>query len=311
MRAYLSLLVSPMSLPSCKLELTNVQCIASGAILRPLLLPTCTVSPRSSTISPPLSITLHDALPSSLDPTSVGLQSWGSSIILGRMIALDPASFGIHHGPGGAGRVLEMGAGTGLLSLVWRGMWDRFHPEPKEEEKPTIVATDFHAGVIENLHRNIDDNTHPTSSPITVSKLDWSAVHTSLRFASRSCHSSLSMPAPFDSTFDLILAADVVYGPEHAAWIRSCIEQFLRRPSDTDSPDVANPAFHLIVPLRPTHIPAISSIPLSFPEASSFAPREEGEDWRIGVKAMSETGRVRGIGRVDEGGYRLFEIGWC
>jgi hypothetical protein len=29
------------------------------------------------------------------------------------------------------------------------------------------------------------------------------------------------------------------------------------------------------------------------------------------VKAMSETGRVRGIGRVDEGGYRLFEIGWC
>lgn len=111
---------------------------ASGSILRPLLLPTSLADPPTSE---PLLITLNDALPSSLDPTSVGLQSWGSSIILSKLICLNPTEFGVPsgHGEGSLHRTLELGAGTGLLSLVWKGMSERMGATGGE-----VVATDFH-----------------------------------------------------------------------------------------------------------------------------------------------------------------------
>ncbi|KWU42220.1 hypothetical protein RHOSPDRAFT_21605 [Rhodotorula sp. JG-1b] len=247
-----------------------------GSILRPLLLPTCL--PDAAEQTEPLLITLNDALPSSLDPTSVGLQSWGSSIILARMIALDPHSFGLGYEPNH--RVLELGAGTGLLSLVWKAMSERL-ATPCE-----MFATDYHEGVLDNLRKNVETNsaaitpiTSPTDSP---------------------------MPPPFDKPFHTILAADVVYGPTHAEWLKSCVEQFLIKPDAG-----YRPAFHLIVPLRPTHAEAIASIDRAFPKREDLAPRGQGELWRVAIEEITEIERVHGVGRSDEETYRLFRIGWC
>jgi hypothetical protein len=51
---------------------------------------------------------------------SVGAQTWGSACVLAEMIAEEPARFGFELGGTGekAVRVLELGAGTGLVSLT-------------------------------------------------------------------------------------------------------------------------------------------------------------------------------------------------
>jgi hypothetical protein len=354
----------------------------------------------------PLMITLNDALPSHLDPTSVGLQSWGSSIILARMIALDPLKFGIAIPDQ---RVLELGAGTGLLSLVWKGMSERLGV-------PTdVFATDYHDGVLENLQKNVISNSaavspapsplvspslkpinpktsglsspsvpgtphsnpSPASSsssssslPVQTHKLDWSAVHSSRAFSAASNPRNpipTIMPPPFDKPFHTLIAADVVYGPTHSTWLKSCVEQFLMKPDETSSIDagkelpseiaklslnestiplplptrpslhstdtsanveqststhvaktstessfsVSDPAFHLIVPLRPTHVEAIASITKVFPSKESLPERQGGEPWRVGIQSVTEIERVKGVGRADEGSYKLFRIGWC
>ncbi|KDE08434.1 hypothetical protein MVLG_01469 [Microbotryum lychnidis-dioicae p1A1 Lamole] len=212
---------------------------ASGSILRAVLLPTS--APDSPSPSEPLTITLNDALPSSLNPTSVGLQSWGSSILLARMIALNPTSFGIARG--------EMN----------KGMSERLDVVGEE-----VIATDYHEAVLENLRRNIASNTaaiSPSSSPlnsplvrpsdshpgspllaptpnllsnvpvVTAYKLDWSAVHSSSLLFSSTTNSPLHLPPPFDRPFHTLLAADVIYGPEHALWLKSCVQQFLIQPN--------------------------------------------------------------------------------
>ncbi|GAA5941961.1 uncharacterized protein JCM15063_004257 [Sporobolomyces koalae] len=369
-----------------------------GAILRPLLLPTC--PPEADPQTEPLLITLNDALPSHLDPTSVGLQSWGSSIILARMIALEPGKFGVGIPDQ---RVLELGAGTGLLSLVWKGMSERMNIASD------VIATDYHDGVLENLQKNVVSNSaavspapsplvspslKPTtktsglstpsapgtphsrasssssssSLPVQTHKLDWSAVHSSRAFSAASNPRNpipTIMPPPFDRPFHTLLAADVVYGPTHAIWLKSCVEQFLIKPDayqesleireplsreianlslesdavETRLPDrpslhstetsdsipsahvvktqssiaasAASPGFHLIVPIRPTHVEAIASIAKAFPTQEQLGERKEGQPWRVGIQSTTEVERVKGVGRADEGSYRLLRIGWC
>lgn len=294
-------------------------------------------------------ITLFDALPN--EHTAVGLQSWGSSILLARMIALDPHAFGVRPG----GRTLELGAGTGLLSLVWAKMSDRLLADattPQDDKRSVVLATDFHPGVLENLRKNVADNEAAAEDAVasdrtcalSVHKLDWSAVHAS-RSHSLQFKNSLVMPAPFDQPFEMILAADCIYGPEHALWLRSCCEQFLTRPAGAPNPPYASPypsptsspslrpidsafamttledelpelpcetsAFHLIVPLRPTHQLAIASIADVFPMAEDLVAKRKKGDWKIAIQSVVEVKRVRGVGRVDEGSYRLYRIGWC
>lgn len=259
-----------------------------------------------------------------------------------------------------------------------------------------------------------------TGTPVvSAHHLDWSAVHSSRKFANAFPSSapstpllgpdqppsvvptlvaqdpSVTMPPPFDRPFNTLLAADVVYGPEHARWLKSCVEQFLIKPNSTAStgpnpptsytgvgivqpapldlqaleeldlnepkrsrpasrvaspmnlsapPSGAStpaplptsssasspspfapgtistpppeslapsPAFHLIVPLRPTHTAAIATLDEVFPRAEDLPARKEGEPGRVAVKRHREVGRERGVGRSDEASYRLFEIGWC
>lgn len=389
----------------------------------------------------------------SSDTDHSGLQSWGSSIVLARLMALEPAKFGIVH-PFPGQRALELGAGTGLLSLVWKGMSERVAQDGGLDHGcAEVVATDYHEAVLENLRVNVVANSpaitpagSPSGSPmvrpadgpgappgrlgslpaqfaainlasqsgsatptapgpaVVAAKLDWSAIHSSRKFASSS-RGSLSLPPPFDRPFRTLLAADVVYGPEHAAWLKSCVEQFLEKPDELPrlpklrrnsstrsrsgsfssgafatppllslssitplpmslspmptpgggpspagtgpqapksppvsappsapaSPslqpttaggpvtlpggmtvgDLPEPAFHLIVPCRPTHAAALQSIGEAFPLRETLGERKEGEGWRVGVLEFEELERIKGVGRADEETYRLYKIGWC
>lgn len=242
----------------------------------------------------PITITLLDALPTDYDVTAVGLQSWGASIIFARRMALAPT---LYFDPQRPLRTLELGAGTGLLSLACA----KLRQEVGGSAGDLIVATDFHPAVLDNLRINVADNFEDgEASTVDVELLDWSIVH--------NLGPDDTLPPPFDQRFDVILAGDVVYRKDHALWLRSCVERFLVQPDDMRRESAT---FHLIAPLRPTHVEAIASITEVFPRASSLPPREEGDDWRIAITSTENLDREWGVGRNDELGYRSWTIQWC
>ncbi|KAJ7762743.1 S-adenosyl-L-methionine-dependent methyltransferase [Mycena maculata] len=235
-------------------------------------------------------IELNDAPLSNSDHTSVGLQSWGSAIILAERLCVDPASFDLVDGR--PLRILELGAGTGLLSIA----------VAKLLPSTTVVATDYHPAILANLAANLQTNFPSLSDQARVSthELDWAQP---------------VLRAPLDAPFDVILAADVVYHPEHARWIRGCVARMLRRPG----PDSASGGtFHLIVPLRTSG--RNEGMDRTVDEVfgtDGGAPSADGtQDTADGVHrlAILDTTAVErqgaGVGRADEAGYRVFRIGW-
>jgi len=239
-------------------------------------------------------VELHDAPMSSDDHTSVGLQSWGSSILLADRFCLEPSTFSlIPPSQGRSLRILELGAGTGMLSIVAAKI---LHPFTAE-----IVATDYHPDVLENLAQNVATN-FPTSatSPVgheavVVTTLDWE-------------HPKYS--APLDQPFDIILAADVIYHPSHAEWIKPCIENLLSRPS---SPGDQGGVFWLIIAVRTSgrHEGTDETVETLFPHVASITALA-GSDAKpqLAVLRREVVGRQASIGRVDESAYKLFKIGW-
>ena len=117
-------------------------------------------------------VELNDAPLLSDDHTSVGLQSWGSSIRLAERMCLDPSAFGLAQGQ----RILELGAGTGLLSIAAAKL---LAPPSSESSSPgaTVVATDYHPHVLDNLRDNISTNFPSSSFPHSLG----TAVHATFR----------------------------------------------------------------------------------------------------------------------------------
>ncbi|KAI0326757.1 hypothetical protein GY45DRAFT_1258289 [Cubamyces sp. BRFM 1775] len=214
-------------------------------------------------------VELNDAPLLTDDHTSVGLQSWGSSILLAERMCLDPAVFGLVNPAGRSLRILELGAGTGLLSIAAAKLLT------SSNNVPEVVATDYHPLVLDNLRANVERN-FPSSGPsVAIRPLDWQyPVYEGL----------------FAASFDVILAADVVYHPEHARWIKACVERLLIRDRGV---------FWLIIPIRPTgrHEGMSSTVEATFP--------------RLAILTIEELSKHNGIGRADEGGYCLYKIGWA
>ena len=238
--------------------------------------------PRSSG-GDPVCVQLNDRALLTTDHTSVGLQSWASSIILAERICWEPSSFQFNllHRPGV--RILELGAGTGLLSIIA----SKFLPSAE------VIATDYHPDVLANLRSNVSTNVSgQDQSPISVHALDWS---------------NPSADDPFrEGSFDMILAADVIYHSDHAQWIKSCVQRYLRRGRDGDA---YRPVFWLIIPLRSTgrHEGIDATVEQVFPTPGSATDSEEGE---LVILRKEEIARRDGVGRADEGSYMLFQISW-
>lgn len=250
------------------------------------------------------------SVPQSRPPSPRGSRSalladhpWQSSTALARRITQNPELFGANN-PNN--RTLELGAGSGLVSVVCKAVGDLY----PAGASALVVATDFHQRTLKDLSQTLEDATPDSSSPstpttITSSKLDWSAIHRSLAFTKQNHSSRPVLPAPLDRPFDTILASDVVYEPTHALHLHSAVEQFLVRPPQ---PQVQGgdawegSAFWLAVPLLASHNMSIQSIEENF-------ARIEGDgdatgDWFLGIQSFVD--EFHGEAKC-----RIYRIGWC
>jgi SAM-dependent methyltransferase len=244
----------------------DAQGAPAGAIIRRFAFPVG-VAGRE-----PIKIMLTDAPLLDADHTAVGLQSWGASIVVGEQLCAVPERFGL--AAGRPRRVLELGAGTGVLGIVAARILG---------PGAFVVATDFHPDVLANLARNVAEN----APGILVRALDWTTPD-ALEVEPLEC-----------GLFDVLLAADVVYAPEHAALLRACAARWLA-PRGT---------FWLAAAVRPEgrFAGVVDTVRSAFADATSTSVDAR----KLEIRSVEEVGKRRGIGRADEVGYRLFEIGWA
>lgn len=111
---------------------------------------------------------------------------------------------------------------------------------------------------------------------------------------------------PFDKPFDITLAgADVVYHPNHAKWIKKCVERLLVRPTQGSE---AGEVFWLFIPVRTT---GSRHECMGGTVDALFLPRPfhgSGADGLV-ILGREAVGRHGGVGRANEGAYKLSKIG--
>lgn len=249
----------------------------------------------------PIEVQLTDVPLENQDYSSVGAQTWGSACLLADMLVEDQHLFNLDEYGDGL-RALELGAGTGLAGLTLAKLLQA------RGTACSLVATDFHPSVLSNLRDNFTANFPTTSSvDVSVHALDWSK-----------CSTTGQNAQPLDQPFDLILGADIIYEPEHARWIQGCVEKLLRRPEKPHSRDeVSHPPakFHLVIPLRPTHLLESSTVEEVFPPLTSLSSHRDLSTLAVMSKDVivcEAHGDVRSRnGAADQVEYAHYIIGWC
>jgi Lysine methyltransferase len=232
-----------------------------------------------------VSVTLRDGTIQDYD--GVGVQTWGSSTVLSKDLCSRPSVYGLY-APSEPRRisVLELGSGTGLVGLVAAQVLAR------QGVPADVLLTDFHPLVLDNLKNNLAQNYRDLEASevnVGIRELDWEAV-TKAQLDNQ------------DELYDVCLGADIVYAPEHAVWLASCVRRFLRKPVDGE---LHKPAFHLVIPLRPTHLTEVDSI------REVFGRHDAVGEWQLAVLEELELEREdRGVGRADETRYVRWRVGW-
>ncbi|KAL9596879.1 MAG: hypothetical protein Q9219_005505 [cf. Caloplaca sp. 3 TL-2023] len=165
-----------------------------------------------------VSVSLHEP---SLTADNLGHKTWLASFLLSKRIPsllryIPPLE---QRGPSRA-RVIELGAGTGLLGLAIAGLFD-----------VQVHLTDLPA-IVPNLRINIAANARGNAS---VGELDWSNLPT--------------CPSEEHQKFDMVVAADPLYSPEHPAWLVAAVRHVLRN----------NVTARLVIglPLREAYVPEV------------------------------------------------------
>lgn len=245
-----------------------------------------------------LTIKINDGLAgsTSADHTDVGVQTWGASIVMCQMMCDLPSRFGLsRENLGEAPRIVELGAGTGVVSLVLGQLLPR-HLGVKD---PIVVATDYHPLVMTNLRRNIAMNEDSSTQAVDVHActLDW-AQPDLLR---QEQDWPTKRMGGYEGNADMLVATDVVYAKEHAALLRDCAARLLA-PGGT---------FWLLQTVRSNgrfgeYEDAVES---AFPVAQ--LGEEVGGVKRLKILEAERLEKRRGVGRGDETFYRLFRIGWA
>ncbi|KAJ2924834.1 hypothetical protein H1R20_g12250, partial [Candolleomyces eurysporus] len=221
-------------------------------------------------------VSLRDVPLDNQDYGSVGAQTWGGACVLSEMVCENPERFGLVRSSTSTPstfRVLELGAGTGLVSLVVTRLMTQFSSTSSEEPKVEVVATDYYPSVLENLVSNIAsldiDQEGGGGVGCSAHKLDWSSFP------------SIPNPMPpVDRPFDVVFGADIIYEAEHAMWIRDCLCRLLGKLA----------FLHLLIPLRRTHTAESKTIEAVFP----FARSAKGRDVPDGTDSEGESGEEKG-----------------
>ncbi|ROT37230.1 hypothetical protein SODALDRAFT_334314 [Sodiomyces alkalinus F11] len=260
-----------------------------------------TSSSSPSSPSSPIQVHLNDGLAGtdSSDPDDVGLQSWGAAVILSELLCSDPSHFGLTRLPTSSPRIIELGAGTGLVSLVLAHLLPRLGVTG---DSTTIIATDYHPSVLANLGANVeanfppqkDEKPHP-AAPL-VAPLDWASPL-----------DAESPPFRHLGGADMLVATDVVYAPEHARWLRDCASRLL----------APHGIFWLLVTVRRAgrfqDLRVAETVEAVF-SGEGDAGRDCRRDpvgRRLAILHSETLEKRRGVGRGDESDYRLFSIGWA
>jgi predicted nicotinamide N-methyase len=186
-----------------------------------------------------------------------------------------PDQFELFNSYGSEGiRILELGAGTGLLSILCRKLLDLNaatdlsssprtpnHRELEEGKgKGLIVATDFLPEVIDNLRTCVNLNFPSSETGIEIAKLDWTTFPTYMAQSQSPTGDVGARPRSanagegeeeeetsqfMDKPFDLILASDCVYDETHAKMLREVVSWTLRLPEEGDEGGTFVCIFHL------------------------------------------------------------------
>lgn len=145
-----------------------------------------------------------------LTADNLGNKTWVSSFLLARRLKslLTPPPLSSADSAEPRLRALELGAGTGLVGLSFASL---FH------STATTHLTDLPA-IVPNIAHNITLNSSLLTSlhaDVTSGVLDW----------------SITSPDPIaeEEKYDIILAADPLYSPDHPRWLVQTIERWLRR----------------------------------------------------------------------------------
>lgn len=237
--------------------------------------------------APSVNVRLNDGLAgtNSSEPDDVGLQSWGASIIVSRLLCAHPDRFGLTRALlGDATLIVELGAGTGLVSLVLHNLLPHLGVP-----SPIIVATDYHPAVLDNLRRNIAANIpEEQQQRIHTRALDWSNPTPALE------------TPPLDRPADALIATDVIYAPEHALWLRDCASRLLG----------SDGVFWLVATVRQNGRFEGVSATVEAAFADAERPRDS-KGRRLTIVQAERLEKLVGVGRADESGYKVFRIEWA
>ncbi|KAL1872878.1 Protein-lysine N-methyltransferase rrg1 [Paecilomyces lecythidis] len=172
--------------------------------------------PMSS--SEDFTLTLHEP---ALTSDNLGMKTWVSSYLLSRRLhslfettpELVPAtSPSVSRNKAGKTlRALELGAGTGLVGLSFAAL---------RGSAASIHLTDLPA-IVPNLSHNVSLNSEllsKTDAIVSTGVLDWSVAPEPLPAA--------------DERYDIILAADPLYSPEHPKWLAQTVGHWLSQNLD-------------------------------------------------------------------------------
>ena len=170
---------------------------------------------RTFKVSDELSI---DLLEPSLTGDDLGLKTWTSSLLLAKRLPLLRGCLRPGHQSGNL-RVLELGAGTGLLGIAAACLWSA-----------AVTLTDL-PEIVPNLDGNVERNeglVHRYGGTTVAAALDWSE--------------SRSPPLRLDGTYPIVIAADPIYSREHPRMLVDTVNNWLDKTADA--------RFILELPLR-------------------------------------------------------------
>ncbi|KAL4809289.1 VPS28 protein-domain-containing protein [Aspergillus unguis] len=202
-------------------------------------------------------LTLHEP---SLTSDNLGMKTWVSSYLLSQRLhsllestpklvpSTSTAAATPVPNPDRTLRALELGAGTGLVGLSFaalRGKSAKIHLT----DLPEIVPNLSH-----NAALNVELLNH-TAATVTTGVLDWSVAP--------------ETPPSVEDQYDLILAADPLYSPEHPRLLVDTIAVWLSRGLDA--------RVVLEMPLRNAYLPQVQDLRQRMADLG-MAVVEEGEE---------------------------------
>ncbi len=151
---------------------------------------------RTFIVNGELSINLHEP---SLTEDNLGLKTWTSSLLLAQRLAKCRGYI-----PGACSRVLELGAGTGLVGIAAACVWNT-----------QVLLTDL-PEILPNLEQNLAHNRELVArnrGQVQARALDWA--------------DETDVPGHEDEKYMVILAADPIYSSEHPKLLVSTVRRWI------------------------------------------------------------------------------------